>query len=219
MPKDGSLSTEVNAALLWRYATKRFDPTRTIPSDLWHTLENTLRLAPSSFGLQPWHFVVVRNPLLRKELQAHSWNQPQIVEASHLVVLTSARSVDESYIDSFLRLTAESRGTSAENLAPYRNMIVSFVAALHKADAIEAWTTRQTYIALGMLLNCAAMLGIDACPLEGIDPSQYDRALGLSESNYSTRVACALGYRSPDDKTAQQPKVRFPSGQILSYRE
>lgn len=218
MPKDSSLSTEANEALLWRYATKRFDPTRTIPSDLWHTLENTLRFSPSSFGLQPWHFVVVHNSSLRKELQTHSWNQPQIVEASHLIVLTSARTVDESYIDSFLHLTAESRSISVESLATYRNMIVSFVAALHEADAIEAWTTRQTYIALGMLLNCAAMLGIDACPLEGIDPQQYDRVLGLSESNYSARVACALGYRSSEDKTAQQPKVRFPTEKVFSYR-
>lgn len=218
MSKNNSLSSDMNEALAWRYATKRFDPTRTIPGDLWHTLENTLRLSPSSFGLQPWHFVVVKNPSLRKELQTHSWNQPQIVEASHLAVLTSARSVDESYIDSFLSLTAESRGISVESLATYRNMIVPFVTALHKADAIEAWTTRQTYLALGMLLNSAAMLGIDACPLEGIDPQQYDRVLGLSESNYSTRVACALGYRSSEDKAAQQPKVRFSSEKVFSYR-
>jgi nitroreductase len=69
-----------------------------------------------------------------------------------------------------------------------------------------------------MLLNSAAMLGIDACPLEGIDPQQYDRVLGLSESNYSTRVACALGYRSSEDKAAQQSKVRFPSERVFSYR-
>jgi nitroreductase len=219
MTQDKTLSSVMDHALLWRYATKKFDPNRTISSDQWQTLEDTLRFSPSSFGLQPWHFIVVVNPDLRKKLQTHSWNQPQIVEASHLVVLASARAIDESYIDSCLSLTAETRGIAVSDLAAYRGMIVPFVAALQKAGQLEAWTTRQTYLALGMLLHSAAMLGIDACPLEGIDPGQYDQILGLADSNYGTRVACALGYRASDDKAAMQAKVRFPSERVFSYRK
>jgi nitroreductase len=214
-----STQRAIEQALSWRYATKRFDPNRTIPASLWETLESSLRLAPSSFGLQPWRFVVVKNPELRKELQAHSWNQPQVIEASHFVVLTSRRAVDEEYIDSYLRTVAETRSIPVESLAGYRGMILPFVKHLRDSHQLEAWTTRQVYLALGMLLNTAAVLGIDTCPLEGIDPAQYDRILKLEESGVSARVACALGYRATSDSLASMPKVRFPHDSLFTYHE
>jgi len=205
-------------ALNWRYATKRFDPTKTIPADTWHALEESLRLAPSSFGLQPWHFVVVTNPGLRKELQAHSWNQPQIVEASHLIVIASLQSVEDQTIDTFLNATAQTRNQNPADLAGYRQMIAGFVAHLREAKGIEAWTARHAYLPLGFLLASAAVLGIDACPLEGIDPAQYNKLLGLEGTPYSTRVACALGYRASTDAYANAPKVRFSRDTVISYR-
>lgn len=204
-------------SLAWRYATKRFDPTKAIPDATWKTLEESLRLAPSSFGLQPWRFVVVTNPTIRKQLQAHSWNQPQIVEASHLVVLTSARDITEDSIDSFIQFTAETRALSPDQLKPYRDMIAQFVNHLRGSHALESWTTRQTYIALGTLLTSAALLRVDACPLEGINPAEYDSILGLDSGNFSTRVACALGYRSQEDASASLSKVRYPHEQVFSY--
>jgi nitroreductase len=208
----------VEQALSWRYATKRFDATKTIPADTWHALEEALRLAPSSFGLQPWHFVVVSNPNLRKELQAHSWNQPQIVEASHLVVITSLKTVTDETIDGFINAAAATRNQTPADLASYRGMIAGFVKHLTETNAIEAWTSRQAYLALGFLLSSAAMLGIDTCPLEGIDPAQYNKLLGLEASPYSTRVACALGYRAAGDGYANAKKVRFAREHVLSYR-
>jgi nitroreductase len=213
-----SLQATVQEALEWRYATKRFDPTQIIPHATWETLERSLHLAPSSFGLQPWHFIVVKNPALRKELQGHSWNQPQVTDASHFVVLTALRGVDESYIDAFLSTTAATRSIPVESLAGYRGMIVPFVSNLRDSHQLEAWTTRQVYLALGMLLTTAAVLGIDACPLEGIDPTQYDRILGLEQKGVSTKVACALGYRASSDPLASMPKVRFPHDKIFTYR-
>ena len=213
-----ALKETVQESLAWRYATKRFDPTKIIPQAAWETLEQSLQLAPSSFGLQPWHFIVVKNPELRKELQAHSWNQPQVTEASHFLVLTSLRGVDESYIDAFLQTAASTRSIPVESLAGYRGMIVPFVSQLRDSHQLEAWTTRQVYLALGMLLTTAAVLGIDACPLEGIDPTQYDRILGLEQKGVSTRVACALGYRASSDPLASMPKVRFPHEKIFTYR-
>jgi len=215
---DQSVEKLIHDSLQWRYATKRFDPTRSISKEQLHTLEESLRMAPSSFGLQPWHMVVVTDKETRKRLQEHSWNQPQIVEASHLVVLASAKNIDEAYVDSFLTSTAETRGISPESLAGYRGMIIPFINHLKQTNSMESWTTRQTYIALGMLLSSAAMLRIDTCPLEGINPAQYDAILGLEGSNYSTRVACALGFRSASDATAQAAKVRFPHSQIFTYR-
>jgi nitroreductase len=213
-----SLQATLQEAITWRYATKRFDPTRIIPQATWETLERSLHLAPSSFGLQPWHFIVVKNPELRKELQAHSWNQPQVVDASHFVVLAAMRSMDESYIDAFLATTAATRSIPGESLAGYRGMILPFISNLRDSNQLEAWTTRQVYLALGMLLTTAAILGIDACPLEGIDPSQYDRILGLEQKGLSAKVACALGYRASSDPLASMPKVRLPREKIFTYR-
>lgn len=208
----------IQESLQWRYATKRFDPERKIAPETWKALEESLRMAPSSFGLQPWHWIVVTNPEIRKQLQAHSWNQPQITEASHLVVLASAKDMSEDAIDSFLKLTADTRSFPVENLAAYRGMIVPFVNRLKNAQALEAWTTRQAYLALGMLLSSAALLRVDSCPMEGIDPVNYDKILGLENTNFSTRVACTLGYRADSDASAKAAKVRYPHAQVFSYR-
>jgi nitroreductase len=205
----------IEAALKWRYATKRFDPTRQIPDAEWKILEESLRFAPSSFGLQPWQFIVVSNPEIRAKLRPHSWDQPQIVEASKLLVITSAKVVEDTTIDTFIESIASARGVTAGDLAGYRQMIAQFVKHTRDSNAIEAWTTKQSYIALGFLLSSAAMLGIDACPIEGISSTNYDEVLGLKSTQYSTRVACALGYRAATDGYASAAKVRYPLNQVL----
>lgn len=215
---DVDMRSVIQESLAWRYATKRFDPTQKIPAALWSTLEEALRMAPSSFGLQPWNFVVVTDPVIREKLLPHSWNQPQIVEASHLVVLASAKDIPKDSVDTFIRFAADTRSIPVARLENYRAMIVQFIQGLRQSDSLEAWTARQTYIALGMLLSCAALLQIDACPLEGIDAPQYDTILGLDAGMFSTRVACALGYRSQSDDAAKLSKVRFPREQVFSYR-
>lgn len=209
--------TALEAALRWRYATKSFDPARKIPSAQWHALQESLRLAPSSFGLQPWRFIVVENPQVRADLRAKSWDQSQVVTASHLVVIASRDVVNNEIIDSYIEALANSRGVAVADLAPYRGMIVGFVDYLNANNSIEAWTTRQAYIALGFLLSSSAVLGIDACPLEGISPADYDSVLGLTGSGFKTRVACALGYRASDDKYASVPKARFSAQDVFSY--
>ncbi len=214
---DQSTQLTIEQALTWRYATKRFDPSKKIANSDWKVLERSLQMAPSSFGLQPWHFVVVSNASLRSQLQPHSWNQPQITEASHLVVLAAKTSIDTAYIDAFLGQVCSERGVSAENLAGYRQLIIDFTASLTKSGAVESWATHQVYLALGSLLSAAALLKIDACPLEGIDPNQYNALLGLPERGYSTKVACALGYRSAQDAAASNKKVRFAASQIFSH--
>lgn len=213
-----SLNLTIETALSWRYATKRFDPSRKISETDWDTLERSLLLAPSSFGLQPWHFVVITNAELRKKLQPHSWNQPQIVEASHLVVLAAMTSIDTSFVDSFIEQTATTRAIPLAELSGYRKMIVDFLEDLENRGEIKSWATRQAYLALGMLLSSAALLGIDACPLEGIDGTKYDELLELSAQGFSTQVACALGYRSPNDSFAKLEKIRYSKEQVFSFR-
>lgn len=204
------------AALRFRYATKAFDPTRKIPAETWDAFEKSLVLTPSSFGLQPWKFLVVENPEIREKLKAASWNQPQLIDASHLVVLTARTDLTQADIDSWIARLSEIQGTPIEALAGLSGMISSFSSAMTPAEK-QAWNTRQVYIALGQLMTSAAVLGIDSCPLEGISPADYDTILGLPGTGYATAVACALGYRSPEDKYAVAPKARFPDAQVIAH--
>jgi nitroreductase len=204
------------AALRFRYATKAFDPARKIPAETWDALEKSLVLTPSSFGLQPWKFLVVENPEIREKLKAASWNQPQLIDASHLVVLTARTDLTQADIDSWIARLSEIQGTPIEVLAGLSGMISSFSSAMTPAEK-QAWNTRQVYIALGQLMTSAAVLGIDSCPLEGISPADYDTILGLPGTGYATAVACALGYRSPEDKYAVAPKARFPDAQVIAH--
>ena len=204
------------AALRFRYATKAFDPARKIPAETWDAFEKSLVLTPSSFGLQPWKFLVVENPEIREKLKAASWNQPQLIDASHLVVLTARTDLTQADIDSWIARLSEIQGTPIEVLAGLSVMISSFSSAMTPAEK-QAWNTRQVYIALGQLMTSAAVLGIDSCPLEGISPADYDTILGLPGTGYATAVACALGYRSPEDKYAVAPKARFPDAQVIAH--
>jgi nitroreductase len=199
--------------LRWRYATKKFDSARRIPAETWATLEHSLVLAPSSFGLQPWKFVVVESPEIRAKLQPISWNQSQVVDASHFVVFAGRLRLDSTDINALIAKTSELRGVPPEKLEGYKNMMLGFRQKLEDAGGLDAWSARQVYLAIGGLLTSAALLGIDACPLEGIDPAGYDQILGLR--GYSTLCAVALGYRSPEDATANLPKVRYPVSQVI----
>ena len=201
--------------LQWRYATKKFDVSKTIPNKVWSAIASSLVLTPSSFGLQPWHFVAIRDQKIKEELLAHSWGQAQVTDCSHFVVLTAKTSMTEAEIDSFLARTIEIRGGKIDQLNPYRDMMVGFTKNMDEAAKLQ-WAKLQTYIALGQLMTTAALLGVDACPMEGIAPTEYDRILGLEKKGLTTSVACALGYRCSEDKYANAPKVRFDESDILT---
>jgi nitroreductase len=208
--------SELLEALHFRYATKVFDPTRKLAPAAWSALKTSLTLTPSSFGLQPWKFIVVDSPQIREKLKAASWDQSQVTDASHLVVFTVRTDLTQQDIDKWISCLSEVQSTPLENLVGYTGMISSFTSAMSAAEK-QAWNTRQVYIALGQLMTAAAVMGIDTCPLEGISPSDYDNILGLKNSEYATVVACALGYRSQDDKYSQAKKARFPEDTIISH--
>jgi len=205
-------------ALQWRYATKQFDPDRSIPAPLWSTLEQALVLTPSSYGLQPWKFLVVQDQALRQELRPHSWNQSQITDCSQLVVLLSQRTIADADAERLIQATAEARGLEASSLDGYRKMIQIDLINGPRSQIIERWSSNQVYIALGNLMTAAALLAIDTCAIEGFSPPDYDRILNLEASDYRTSVVCALGYRSPEDKYAALAKVRYPATELIAYR-
>lgn len=205
--------------LRWRYATKKFDPTRIIPASEWQALEETLVLTPSSYGLQPWKFVVITNAQLREQLVPHSWGQRQVAEASHLLVLAIKQNLGLNDIERFVQRVAEVRGVPAESLAGFQRMMAKNLVPPPPGLDINEWATRQVYIALGNFMTAAAMVGIDTCPMEGIQPQKYDEVLGLQELGYRTVVACPAGYRAADDKSALHPKVRFKTDDVVMRLE
>jgi nitroreductase len=205
------------ASQSWRYATKQFDASKKIPSGLWSALEESLVLSPSSYGLQPWQFFVVANPDLRAKLRPHSWNQSQVTDASHLVVFAIPDKVDVAYMEKYLARIAEVRGVTLDSLNFYRDMMMSDVIAGPRQAWVREWAARQVYIALGNFMTSAALIGVDTCPLEGIDPREYDTILGLPDKGYNTIVACAAGYRSSEDKYASFAKVRFEKSDLVRH--
>ena len=209
-------SQQLLEALQWRYATKVFDATRKIPDDVWQTLKRALVLTPSSYGLQPYKFLVVDNPAKRAELLPHSWGQKQVVDASHFIVFTAQTKVTEADVDKLIHHTSRARHIPAESLSAYRGMMVGDLINGPRGKIAHEWATRQAYIALGNLMTCAAVLGVDACPMEGFVPAEYDRLLGLSGSGYAAVVCCALGYRSANDKYAPLTKVRYETSDLVS---
>ncbi len=205
------------AALNWRCAVKRFDPARAIPAETWQALEQALVLAPSSFNLQPWKFLVVEDKLLRQQLGAAAWNQPQVTEASHFVVFTGLRTATVADVDRMIATTAAHRGVPVAYLARYRQVIADFVTKGWAARDGGGWNARQVYIALGQFMTAAALLGVDTSPLEGIDTLAYDRILGLEQTRHTALCGCAVGYRAASD-TAAAAKWRYPSGEMLERR-
>jgi nitroreductase len=202
-------------ALNWRYATKFFDATKKIPTDTWQALEQVLVLTPTSYGLQPYKFLVINDPAKRAALLPHSWGQKQVVDASHFVVFTARTEMTEADVDRFIKRTTEVRKLPDGAFNPYRDMMLGDIVNGPRGKIAHEWAARQAYIALGNLMTCVAVLGVDACPMEGIVPAEYDKILNLNGSGYATVVACALGYRAASDKYASLAKVRYEAKDLV----
>ena len=208
---------QIFTKLHWRYATKKFDSERKISAEDWQALEQSLVLSPSSFGQQPWKFYVIRNPEVRKQLHQQAWEQSQVVDASHLVVLTIKKNINNDDVDRYIERVMEVRQTPKDKLTGMEQAIKGFLQNPPFPMDVDAWSTRQVYLALGFLIYSAALLGIDACPMEGFKPDKFDEALGLPDKGYASKVLCALGYRSSEDRLAEMAKVRYPTEAIIEY--
>jgi nitroreductase len=207
----------VTEALHWRYATKKFDTAKKIPDATWATLEEALILSPSSAGLQPWKFVVVRNPETRKRLSAAAHGQPQPLDCSHFVVFAGRKNYGDTDIEHFFKRIMEVRGVTEESLKGYREMVSGAVEKARSGGYLDMWMSRQVYIALGEFMTSAALLGVDTCPMEGIEPEKFDEILGLTAMGYSALCVCAAGYRSAEDKYALAAKVRFKAEDVIVH--
>lgn len=200
--------------LNWRYATKQYDATKKISAEDWATLEQSLILAPSSFGLQPYKFFVVENKEIREKLKAAAWGQTQITDASHLVVFAYKKTLTDADIEHYVNRIAEVRGVARETMTDYENVMKGSAKKAVDGGYVDVWNSRQAYIALGFLLETAALLNIDATPMEGFDAAQFNEILGLED--YSAVVVAAVGYRDAEnDWLANLKKVRMPKDELI----
>ena len=207
---------KIQEALEWRYATKKFDASKKISDQDWKTLTESLKLAPSSYGVQPWKFLVIENPQVREQLKPVSWGQTQVTDASHYVVFLYKEGIDEAYINQYINRIAEVRNTSLESLQGYKEMMINNLVKAPE-EKIRVWSQRQAYIAMGFLLETAALLKIDTTPMEGFSPSDYDRILGLEGSGWKSVATVALGYRHAEDSYQNLKKVRFADDTLIEY--
>ena len=211
-------SKQLLSSLNWRYAVKKFDASKKVSAEDWATLEESLRLTPSSYGLQPWRFLIIQDPTTRKRLREAAWNQTQVEDCSHFIVFTAKTGLAQTDIDKFLDSVAITRSIPKDSLNGYRGMMEGDLINGQRSQMIPEWTARQTYIALGNLMTSAALLGIDTCPMEGLDPAKFDEILSLPGSGYRTVMACAVGYRSPEDKYSTAAKVRYGKESVIELR-
>ncbi|MEI6480430.1 MAG: NAD(P)H-dependent oxidoreductase [bacterium] len=201
-------------AYKWRYATKQYDTSKNLTAEQLDVLLKSIELSPTSYGLQAFKVFVVTNPEIRAKLRAAAWDQPQITDASHLIVFTVPTNLNESHIDTFIEKVSKTRNVSVESLAGYSGMMKGSIS--HKTPEQKTeWLARQVYIALGFLLSTAALEHIDATPMEGFDPKQFDEILGLTKENLTSVVIAPVGFRSEKDEYSKLTKVRFGREEIV----
>ncbi len=203
--------------LNWRYAVKKFDATRKVSDADWNTLEHSLTLAPSSYGLQPFKFIIVTDQELKNKLTPAAYGQTQIADCSHLVVIAYKKVLTDEDVAHYVDRIVEVRNAPRQSLKDYEDTMKASAKKAVDEGYIETWNSRQAYIALGFLMETAALLKIDACPMEGFDAAQYNEILGLTD--YSAVVLCPVGYRDAEnDWLANLPKVRFLTEELIDRR-
>jgi nitroreductase len=198
---------DIISKLNFRYATKVFDPTKKVSEADMEKLLEAIRLSASSFGLQPYKVLVVEDPKIRAELRKVAWDQPQITDASALFVFAVKYETNGSTVDEFVNLIAKTRNQSNESLEGYSDVMKGSLQNMSQ-EQVETWVSKQAYIALGFGLVTAAVLGLDACPMEGFSAPDFDKILDVNKLGLKSKVIMAVGYRSGEDKYQHLAKVR-----------
>lgn len=198
---------EIIDRLEWRYAVKKFDGERILPEEDIDTLKNAFNLTATSYGLQPIKLVVLKNKEIQHQLQQYSFKQPQVAQASHVLVFCIETNIDEDYISNYFKRVKKVRGTSDEILDPFKKDLQTVFSSLDRKE-IEIWARNQAYLAMGNLLTICAIKKIDSCPMEGFLPDGYSQVLGLDNLGLSPVLVLPVGYRAADDKFSEFKKVR-----------
>ena len=191
----------------WRYATKKFDANKKISTEDLNTLKEAIRMSSSSYGLQPYKVLIVENLELRAQLLSAAYGQSQIVDASHLIVFANEINFGEAGIINFSKNMSKTRGIPLESIQGYVDFMKSSITGLSE-EARNVWTSKQTYLALGNLMNAAAELKIDVTPMEGFMSAKVNEILGLDTLGLNASLIAPIGYRHEEDATQHHKKVR-----------
>lgn len=201
-------------SLEWRYATKKFDTNKRISNSKLNTILKAFNLTATSYGLQPVKLVVIDDKEVMQQLVEHSMGQQQVAQASHLLVFCINTKINAKYIKNYFKLVKDVRNTPDEILQPFRDFLINDFKNKPKKQ-IKDWATKQAYLTMGNLLTVCALEGIDACPMEGFTPKQYDKILGLKTENLKSVLVMPIGYRADDDMFATLKKVRKPLSEVV----
>lgn len=196
-----------NEKLNWRYATKKFNPEKSLSQEDVDYLQKSIQLSASSYGLQPYEVFVVTDKETKEKLKEAAWGQSQLTDASHVFIFAGLKKLKEDYIDSYLENISKIREVQVQDLSGLKDMLTSNILGKPE-DQQKIWAQKQTYIALGNLLSAAAHLKVDTCPMEGFDAEKFDEILGISGTNLTTAVIATAGYRSDEDQLQHAKKVR-----------
>ena len=200
--------------LEWRYATKKFDATKSLSNSQINILKEAFNLTATSYGLQPVKMVVIQNKEIQNQLVAHSWNQTQVVEASHVLVLCIPKEYTNKDVENYFSLVKNIRNTPDEILNPFKEMLTSSIDSKSQEE-LKTWNTNQAYIALGNLMTVAANEQIDSCPMEGFIPEKYDEILNLDKHNLTSVLVLPVGFRADDCFMKDLKKIRRKTSEVV----
>ncbi len=208
------MNDKIITAMNWRYAAQKLDPTRKVSEEDMNTILEAGRLAPSAFGVEPWHFILIENPELQKRLYDEASPQDKVKDAPHFLVVAKRTDARETLAKNRVARSAKAMGVAESDLQGLRDMIDGTIAGKND-EQLASWVRAQVYIPLGAMIEAAALLGVDAGPMEGFDHDKFDEILGLTEKNLSSEYAIGFGYRLNDD-AAQRPKTRQTMEEVVT---
>jgi nitroreductase len=199
------MNDKIIEALNWRYATKAFDTSKKVGDADFATIKEAMRLAPSSYGIQPWTFVWVEDAETKSKLAAAAYGQGQVASADKVLVIAVKTDLKKA-ISEYVQGMADASGKTPADFADFKGMMDG------TADMADInWYKKQAYIALGFAMQTAALLSVDSCPMEGFDASAFDEILGLTAKGLTSVVILPIGHRSSEDAHASDPKFRLDS--------
>jgi len=193
--------------LNWRYATKKFDINKKLSNSKIEILKKSFNLTATSFGLQTIKMLVVSNDKIKKSLVPYSYNQNQVAEASHLLVICIQNNITDTDVNDYFNNVKRLRNTPDVILDPFRKNLLKTMREKSIEERLQ-WSKNQAYIALGNLMTVCAIEGIDACPMEGFISEKYDELLNLDEKGLKSVLLLPIGNRAEDDMFASLKKVR-----------
>lgn len=204
---------EITSALYWRYGAKLF-ANKPLEAEAMDSIIESARMAPGAYGLQPYRIIRVKDAAVREELKAAAYGQAKVTDSPELLVLCRRTDINEGFINEYVNNVASTRGIDIAHLSQFADMMKGDILS-RDASNIEGWAGRQAYIALGMMLETAAVIGVDAGPMEGFDNGKVDEILGLGELNLASVCMISLGYRDDSDEYAKHIKVRADKASFI----